>query len=65
MEATSIKIYLPDGTTIEKGGGDSASKFRLRVEGDTLKIDNGETVDQFTGVPFHIVFKKTSPGPAF
>jgi hypothetical protein len=64
MEATKIKIFLPDGTTIEKGG-DAASKLRIRIEGETLKIDNGETVDQFTGVAFHIVFKKTSPGPAF
>jgi hypothetical protein len=64
MEATKIKIYLPDGTLIEKGG-DLPNKLRIRVEGETLKIDNGETVDQFTGFPFHIVFKKTSPGPAF
>ena len=64
MEPTRIKIYLPDGTTVEKSG-DPANKLRIRIEGETLKIDNGETVDQFTGVAFHIVFKKTSPGPAF
>ena len=64
MEATRIKIYLPDGSIIEKGG-DPPNKLRIKVEGETLKIDNGETVDHFTGVAFHIVFKKTSPGPAF
>ena len=64
MEVTTIKIYLPDGTTIEKRA-DSANKLRIKVEGETLKIDNGDTVDQFSGMAFHIVFKKTSPGPAF
>ncbi|HLK90549.1 MAG TPA: hypothetical protein VKZ18_11680 [Polyangia bacterium] len=64
-EATYLKIYPPNREEPIEYKADPTKRLRVRVEGDTVKIDLGETVEQFTRMPFRIVWKKTSPGPAW
>ena len=64
LEATSVKVYMPDGEVIEYKSA-TTPKLRVKIEGTMLKVDNGTLVDEYNGIPFRIVWKKTTEGPAW
>ncbi len=63
-EATNVRVYMPDNTMMEYVAT-PAQRLRIKVEGANLKVDNGEVIDEFCGIPFKIVWKKAGTGAAW
>ncbi|HZL19236.1 MAG TPA: hypothetical protein VFG23_15990 [Polyangia bacterium] len=64
MHVTRVKIYLPDGSQVELAEGPTNRlKVTVDVDGDSIELENenGETVDKFHGMPWHLVWRKPKP----